>query len=250
MTAPNAFPMLLRTEVRLLGREPAPVIWAVVLPFLAAVVTPLVPPVAAPQPYLGGMSFAQVYQPVLVLFTSSVLALQVLPTVVTQYREFGVLRRMRTTPVPAWTLLSAIVVVVLGLSVLMTALLVFVPALLGLPLPANLPAFALTALLGALSFLAIGAMLCGVAKNSRVGAGIGGFVAACMWFAAGMWVPRAVFPPVLTVISDLTPGGAAAGGMLNAMAGQWPDASAVVVMLAWAIVGFAVAARTFRLEAP
>lgn len=250
MRAIHPFGALLCNEVRLLAREPAPVIWAVVLPFVAAVVTPLVPPVAAPQTYLSGMSFAQVYQPVLVLFTSSVLALQVLPTIVTQYREFGVLRRLRTTPVPAWLLLAAIIGLVLAVSLLMAVLLVVVPAILGLPLPANVPAFALTVVLAALSFLAIGAMLCGVAKNSRVGAGIGGFVAACMWFAAGMWVPRAVFPPVLTVVSDLTPGGAAAAGMLHAMAGHWPDLSGVLVLLVWAAVGFVVAARTFRLEAP
>jgi ABC-2 type transport system permease protein len=241
---------LLRSESRLLVREPAPVIWAVVLPLIAGVVTPLVPPVATPQTYLGGMSFAQVYQPVLVLFTASVLALQVLPTVVTQYREFGVLRRLRTTPVPPWQLLAAIVTIVAGLTLVMTTLLVLVPAALGLPLPANLPAFGLTATLAALSFLAIGALLCGVARTSRIGAGIGGFVAACMWFAAGLWVPRAVFPPILTLISDLTPGGAAAEGMLRAISGQWPTATGLAVLLAWSIMGFVVAGRTFRLEAP
>lgn len=250
MSPRSPFEALLVNEVRLLGREPAPVIWAVVLPFIAAVVTPLVPVVAAPRPYLDGLSFAQAYQPVLVLFTSSVLALQVLPTIVTQYREFGILRRLRTTPVPAWHLLAAIVVLVLGLSVLMTLVLVVAPALAGLPLPANLGAFALSALLAALSFLAIGALLCGVARTSRVGAGVGGFVAACMWFAAGMWVPRAVFPPFLQVVSDLTPGGAAAHGMLRAISGHWPSVTDVLVLLTWAIVGFWVAARTFRYEAP
>lgn len=250
MSAPYPFAALLRNEIRLLGREPAPVIWAVLLPFLAAVVTPLVPPVAEPRPFLDGMSFAQVYQPVLILFTASALALQVLPTVVTQYREFGVLRRLRTTPVPAWLLLVAVVALVLGVTLVMAVLLVGVPAVLGLPLPAHLPAFALTTVLAAVSFLAIGALLCGVARTSRIGAGVGGFVAACMWFTAGMWVPRALFPPVLMVISDLTPGGAAAGSMLRAMAGQAPDPLAVGVLLAWSVVGFAVAARTFRWEAP
>lgn len=249
-TRQSPFLALLGNEVRLLGREPAPVIWAVLLPFVAAVITPLVPVVAAPQPFLEGMSFAQVYQPVLVLFTASVLALQVLPTVVTQYREFGVLRRLRTTPVPAWQLLAAIVVLVLGLTLGMTVLLVGVPALEGLPLPTNLPAFTVTALLAAVSFLAIGALLCGVARTSRIGSGIGGFVAACMWFAAGMWVPRAVFPPLLQVVSDATPGGAAAAGMLRAMSGDWPTTTNVLVLLTWSVVGFAVAARTFRLEVP
>lgn len=250
MSTRRPFTALLGNETRLLAREPGPIIWAVLLPLLAAVITPLVPPVAAPRPFLDGLSFAQVYQPVLVLFTSSVLALQVLPTIVTQYREHGVLRRLRTTPAPAWQLLAAIVVLVLGLSVGMSFVLVVAPALLGLPLPANPAAFALTATLAALSFLAVGALLCGIARTSRVGAGLGGFVAACMWFMAGMWVPRALFPPALTAVADLTPGGAAADGMLRAMSGQWPGPASMAILLVWTTVASAVAARTFRFEAP
>lgn len=250
MTTATTFGNLLRNEVRLLSREPAPVVWAVLLPFAAAVITPLAPPAAAPRDFLGGLSFAQVYQPVLVLFTSSVLALQVMPTVVTQYREFGVLRRLRTTPVRPWLLLGAVVTLVLGLSIAMGILLVGVPAVLGLPLPANLAAFALVAVLAALSFLAVGALLCGVARTSRIGAGLGGFIATCMWFASGMWLPRALFPEPLQVVSDLTPGGAAAAAMLRAMEGNWPEPAQPLVLLVWAAVGFAVAARTFRLEAP
>ncbi len=244
------FAALLGNEVRLLAREPAPAIIAVLLPFLAAVITPLVPVVVEPMPYLNGLSNAQVYQPVLILFCASTLALQVMPTVVTQYREFGVLRRLRTTPVPAWQLLAAVVTLVFGLSVMMGTLMVAVPAALGLPLPSNLPAFVLAMVLGALSFLAVGALLCGVARTSRIGAGVGGFVAFCMWFAAGMWVPRSLFPPVLSTVADLTPGGAAAGGMLGAVTGQWPGLGTVVVLVVWTVVGFFVAARTFRLGAP
>lgn len=244
----TAYAALVTNEVRLLSREPAPVIWAVVLPLAAAVITPLVPAVAAPRTFLDGMSFAQVYQPVLVLFTASVLALQVLPTLVTQYREAGVLRRLRTTPVAAWHLLLAIVTLVLGLTVTMTALMVGGAAVAGLPLPTNLPAFALVVLLAALAFLAIGALICALASSSRSAGGIGGFVASVMWFAAGMWVPRAIFPPILVLVSDITPGGAAAGAMLRTMSGVWPSASQIIVLVLWAAVGFVIAARTFRFE--
>lgn len=181
---------------------------------------------------------------------TSVLALQVLPTLVTQYREFGVLRRLRTTPIPAWHLLLAIVTLILGVTVIMSILMVGGAALAGLPLPANLPAFALVVLLASLAFLAIGSLVCALAANSRSAGGIGGFIAAVMWFAAGMWVPRAIFPPVLATASDLTPGGAAAGAMLSGMSGAWPSHAQVIVLLAWAAAGFLIAARTFRFEQP
>ena len=246
-TAP--FGALLSNEVRLLGREPAPVIWAVVLPFIAAVVTALVPALGVRHDYLEGLSFAQVYQPVLVLFTSSTLALQVLPTIVTQYREYGVLRRLRTTPVPPWQLLAAVVTLVLGVSLVMGVLLVAVPALLGVPAPGNVAAFVLMSVLAVVSLLSLGALLCGVARSTRVATGIGGFVAACTWFAAGMWVPKAVLPPMVAAIVDLTPGGAAAEGMLRALSGHWPDPSGIIVLLVWTLAGSVVAARTFRFEA-
>ncbi|MBO1031760.1 ABC transporter permease [Tessaracoccus sp. SD287] len=249
MSATVPFGALLSNELRLLAREPAPVIWAVVLPFIAAVVTALVPALGVRHDYLQGLSFAQVYQPVLVLFTSSTLALQVLPTIVTQYREYGVLRRLRTTPVPPWQLLAAVVALVLGVSLLMGVLLVVVPAVLGVPMPGNAAAFFLMSVLAAVSLLSLGALLCGVARSTRVAAGIGGFVAACTWFAAGMWVPKALLPPVVASIVDLTPGGAAAEGMLRALSGDWPELSGIVVLLVWTAVGFGVAARTFRFEA-
>lgn len=239
---------LLANEVRLLSREPSPVVWAVVLPLSAALITPLVPPVAAPRSFLDGLSFAQVYQPVLVLFTASVLALQVLPTLVSQYREFGVLRRLRTTPVPAWHLLLAIVSLVFGLTLTMTILMVGGAAVAGLALPANVPAFALAVGLAAVAFLAIGCLVCALAPDSRSAGGIGGFIAAVMWFAAGMWVPRAIFPPVLAWASDVTPGGAAAGAMLRATSGAWPSPGQVLVLVAWAGAGFLIAAYTFRFE--
>lgn len=248
MSTPTVFTTLLVHEVRLLAREPAPVAWSVILPFVACVVTPLVPALAVTQDYLDGLSFAQVYQPVLVLFASSTLALQVLPTIVTQYREYGVLRRLRTTPVPPWQLLAAIVTMVLGASLAMAVVFVAVPALLGLPLPRNLTGFALATVAAAVSFLAIGALLCGVARSARVASGIGGFVAACMWFASGMWFPKAAMPASLATVLDLTPGGAAAEGMLASLAGDWPSARSTAVLAVWTAVGFGIAARTFRYE--
>ncbi|MGB3954179.1 MAG: ABC transporter permease [Brooklawnia sp.] len=248
MNTLTPFNALLRNELRLLSRESAPVAWAVVLPLTAAVVTPVVPAVATPRPYLDSMSFAQVYQPVLLLFTSSVLALQVLPTIVTQYREFGVLRRLRTTPVAPWTLLAAVVTMVLGLSVAMGVLLVGGATAAGLPLPTNLPAFIAAFLLAELAFLALGAMVCTLAPNPRVGGQVGGFIAACMWFASGMWLPRPLFPPVFGAIMDATPGGAAAGAMLGSLDGSWPTLMQTGVLVGWALIGFAVAARTFKFE--
>ena len=72
-------------------------------------------------------------------------------------------------------------------------------------------------------------------------------------FAMGSSNETSVYGNVVNpwkVDADLTPGGAAADGMLRAMAGHWPTASALAVLVCWTAIGLAVAARTFRFEAP
>ena len=86
---------LLKSEARLLARNPGVVIWTVVLPVTASIVLAAIPAIRRPDDSLGGLSFFQVYQPVLVLFAITLLAVQALPDVLTRYREMGVLKRLR-----------------------------------------------------------------------------------------------------------------------------------------------------------
>ena len=98
--ARSALRALVASEARLLLREPGFIAWAVVIPVVATVVLAVLPATRRPEAGLGGWSFSQLYLPVLVLFTASLLAVQGLPTVLAQYRADGVLKRLRTTSPP------------------------------------------------------------------------------------------------------------------------------------------------------
>lgn len=244
----SALSALVANEARLLRREPGIVLWAIVLPVVATVVLAVLPVTRHPMADLGGWSFSQLYLPVLVLFTASLLAVQGLPTVLAQYRADGVLKRLRTTPVAPSRLLIAIMVVLGAAALAVTAVLVAIPAALGNPPPGNLAAFALVSVLALAALLSIGTLLSAVVPNPRVATGLGTLLTFLLWFFAGMWIPRTVFPEALGRVADLTPTGAASAALLGAMHGGWPDLTQVLVLLGWTALPAFLAARTFRWE--
>jgi ABC-2 type transport system permease protein len=239
---------LLRNEFRLLFREPAAFVWAILVPVVADIVMAVLPASREPLASFGGLSVWQTYLPVLIIFTLSLLTVQVLPSIIAGYREAGILRRLRTTPVSPAALLGADVVLFCGLGLLVSAVLVGVPVALGNRLPGSFPAFALACLLSLVVFVALGACVMSVAPTGKFAAGIGSVLTIVLWFAAGLWVPRIVMPPWMRTVCDFLPGGAAADTFNRAMADAGPQLSSLLVLAAWTLVCLVVAVRAFRWE--
>lgn len=244
----NPTAALFRNEFRLTLRNPAVVIWTVLIPMAALVVMCLIPGARTPLPPFGGLSVVEAYQPTLVVFACSMLALQMMPMILGQYREIGFLRRLRTTPAHPRDLLAAVLGLVLAISLVVGVFLITFPLAFGVGDLAHLALEALLLVPVAASFLAVGAMLAAVIPNPRVASGVGAAVAAVMWFLAGMWFPRAQFPAWLGMLADWTPGGAAASLLTAAASGEPLLVLPLVTLGAWIVVGFGVATRTFRWE--
>lgn len=239
---------LFRNEFRLLLRNPAVVIWTVLIPVVAIIVMALIPAARQPQPGFGGLSVIEAYQPTLIVFAATMLALQMMPMFIGQYRELGFLRRLRTTPAHPRDLLAAILGLVLVISVVVGVVLLALPLVFGVGVVGRLGMQLVLLVLVATSFLGVGSMLAGVIPNPRVASGVGAAVAAVMWFFAGMWFPRALFPEWLASVSSWTPGGAAASVLDAAAAGQSIGAQSLLALGLWTVGGFAIAARSFRWE--
>ena len=244
----NAAVALFRNESRLLLRSSAVVIWTILIPVTAIVVMCLIPGARTSLPNFGGVSVIEAYQPTLVVFATTMLALQMMPMVIGQYRELGFLRRLRTTPAHPRDLLAAVLSLVLVISVAVGLVLLALPLVFGVGAVARLALELLLLVLVAASFLALGSMLAGVIPNPRVASGVGAAAAAVMWFFAGMWFPRALFPDWLAMISDWTPGGAAASVLGAAAGGQAVGGQPLLALGLWTVLGFAVAVRSFRWE--
>jgi ABC-2 type transport system permease protein len=239
---------MLRNEARLLMREPAMIIWMLVAPVAADLVLALMPATRKPLAAFGGLSVWQTYVPVLVIFTLSLMMVQLLPGIAAGYREGGILKRLHATPVSPAALLGADVLLYAGLGIAASAVLVVVPVILGNQLPGSAWWFALAVVISLVSFIALGACVMSLAPTARFATGMGTVATFLLWFSAGLWLPRAVMPGWMATICDGLPGGAAAELFTNAMRDQAPPWRSLLVLAAWILVSGTLAVKTFRWE--
>jgi ABC-2 type transport system permease protein len=168
-----------------------------------------------------------------------------LPGPLVSYRELGVLRRLSTTPVPPSWLLAAQVVVqfCVALAGLLIVNVVSVTAF-GAPVPKNPGGLVLSSLLAIAGLFALGLLVAAVAPTAGSVNAIGRLAVIPLLFFAGLWLPRALMPPVLQDISNYSPLGAAVEAIQDSMQTGFPSARPLLVLVAYAVV-FAVAARRF-----
>jgi ABC-2 type transport system permease protein len=240
---------VLRTELRLLRREPGALFWMLAFPTLLLVILGSIPAFHEHEDNLGGLRTIDVYVPVTVLLGLIVGGVQAMPQTLTGYREQGILRRMSTTPVRPAALLSAQLVVYAGaaLASALTALLVGRLAF-DVRLPEQPFGYALALVLAVLAALALGAVICALSRTTKIAAAIGSAVFFPAMFCAGVWLPVQAMPDVLARIVGCTPFGAAAEALNRAAGGDWPGWTHLGVLVAWTVLLTAAAARWFRWE--
>lgn len=240
---------VLLTEARLFGRELGSLFWILLFPLVLLGILGSIPSFRRPDPQLGGLSMVDLYVPVVILMSMIMAGLMAMPSVIYAYREAGVLRRLRTTPVrPTSLLLSQVVLhaaAVAGSSllVLVVARLVF-----GTPLPQSLLGYAVAYVLVLLASFSLGTVVTAVAADARTGTVLGTIAFFISMFTAGVYFPvQAMSGPVREIVA-LSPLGAATESMTAAMVGDFPDVKHLLVVGAWAAVLSLISVRTFRWE--
>lgn len=245
----SALSRLTATETKLFLREPMLVFFVLAFPPILLVVFGLIPAMREPSADLGGAPVISGYVPIIIAMGLALFALSGLAQLFATYREKGVLRRMRTTPVQprvmlgAQLLMATIMSVATMLVVLAIGRLVF-----DVSLPRQLPAYLIGYLLAALAMFAIGLLVASLAPSGKSAGAIGTLLFFPILFFGGLWVPRAAMTDVLRTISDFTPLGAGVQSLQDAAAGHWPQLLHVAVLVGWTIVAGGLAARYFRWE--
>ncbi len=131
---------LIRTEAKLLFREPISWLAAIALPSAVLVIFGGLFAGQGPDPGLGGLRFIDVFVPSLVVITVGTLGIQTLPIRLATYREKGVLRRLSTTPAHPMRLLTAQLVTYLATALMALALLIVVARIVyDVPFPHDVP---------------------------------------------------------------------------------------------------------------
>jgi len=191
-----------------------------------------------------------------------VLALAVMSTAFTSLaiatgfeRRYGVLKRLGSTPLPRSALLlgktGAVLVVEAGQVVLLVAVAL---ALGWRPSPGAQHSSGTTwwaavglVVLGTVAFAGLGLLMAGTLRAEATLAAAN-LVYLLLLLAGGIVVPLSRFPEGLRGLLGWLPSTALADGLRAALGGRPVPAHAVVVLLVWAVVTVAAAARWFRWE--
>jgi ABC-2 type transport system permease protein len=240
---------VLRTEATLFGRELGSLFWILLFPTILLVIIGMVPDFTTPDEELGGQRFVDVYASVVVILAMIMASVMAMPAVIAGYRESGVLRRMRTTPMHPAAILGA-QVGLHALAVLASLVLALGTArvLHDVQLPGSLGWYALSVGLATAAAFSIGALLTAVSSSTRVVQTVGTIVFFPMMFTAGVWVPVQAMTGWLHAVVVSTPLGAAAEALNDSLHGTAPDLVDLAVMGGWTVVLSLVAVRLFRWE--
>ena len=167
-------------------------------------------------------------------------------------REQSILKRLRATPLPPVTYVTA----VLGSTLLVFAaetvvLFLLGRAVFGTPFPARPGSVALLVALGTLCFAALGVGLSGLIRSGEGSSAVVNLIVLPMSFLTGAFGPTHHYPRFLRAIGDVLPLKYLVD-LSNAVYlhkhSFWSQGTAIGVLAAWGVAGVVVAALKFRWE--
>jgi len=243
----RAFMATTITELKLLLREPAAGIFVLGLPLLLLMMNSSHG--NAPDPGLGGAGALDSLVPGYIALVIATMGLMMLPVTLAGYREQGVLRRQRATPLSPTVLLAAHVVVAIVVTLAGVTLLVAVGmTAFGLNAPQDLWATAASLLLAAVAIYALGFLLAGFAPTARTAQALAAALYFPMIFLSGATWPRWAMSETLQRLGDALPLTYAVQAMQDPWTGEGVHMTAMIVLAVTAVFSVAISARTFRWE--
>jgi len=241
---------LIGLELKIFAREPLGLVGALLVP--AVIVVGLgraFTGAARVAPRLG--SFVAVDLPVLAAMMIALNTVLSLVTIISIYREGGILKRLRATPLRPWTILSAQVLVKLLLTaVSMTAMVLAGRRYFAIGADVPLFSFGIALLISTLSILSLGFIVASIVPTARFAQPVGAVIFYPMLAFSGLFYPISGFPPGMRFVANLLPLGHSASLMKGIWIGEpWSaHLGDVGALLATFVVCVAISARVFKWE--
>ena len=185
-------------EIKIFMREPLGAIGSIVMPVVLYLLFGRLGHAMAPPGRVAASSFFRNSVPVIVAILITLNAVLSLVAIISIYREGGILKRLRATPLRPWTILTAHVLVKLLLTTITLALMLLVgrryyPA--GMDVP--VVSFAIALVITTWSILSIGFLIASVVPTARFAQPVGAIVLYPMLGLSGLFIPLEVIPPWL-----------------------------------------------------
>ncbi|MHB1244727.1 MAG: ABC transporter permease [Gaiellaceae bacterium] len=167
-------------------------------------------------------------------------------------REYGMLKRLRSTPLPAPLYLAAVLLSNLFVVVLQSAVVVGLGvALFGADLPASRLALVLSLALGAASFAGLGLAIAALVRSGEAIAAVVNVIILPMSFLSGSFGPADALPGALEAVRDVLPLRYLIDLVLGAYVGGdavWERPGAIAVLAVWGAGAYLVARSRFGWE--
>lgn len=238
-------------EIKIFLREPLGAFGTILFPVLLFVVAGRWLGSASISSAASAAKALNVELPVFAAILIALTTVLSLTTIIAIYREGGILRRLRATPLRPQTILAAHVLVKLALT-LVTLILMIVAGKRYYPIHISAPlvSFAAALLISTLSILSLGFLIASVVPTARFAQPIGAAILYPMLALCGLFVPLRALPPALHALARLIPLTYAVSLLEGAWKGEpWSahigDVAALVVIFA---VCTALSAKVFRWE--
>ena len=237
-------------ELKIFLREPMGALGTVLMPALAFVGASLAGNSIAPSRFATS-EFARVGLPVLAATLMAISAVLSLVTIIAVYREGGILKRLRATPLRPVTIVAAHVLVKLLLTSATLGLLALLGRRVASPPPgASLVSFAVALLFSTAAILSLGFLLASVVRTARFAQPFGALVLYPMLGLSGVFVPLETLPAPLQMVAQVLPLTHAAALLQGAWTGVAWSAQLIHVgaLVVFAAASAVLASRVFRWE--
>lgn len=205
----------------------------------------------APSPVYGGYGSVDVSVPGYTAMVIAISSLASLPISLANYRERGILRRFRATPVSPAAVLGAQLAMHFMMTLLGLILLVVVGKFAyGMRFEGNAASVLAAFCLSCFSFFALGMVLAGSLPNVRVASIVGNVLMQPMAYLSGATVPKEVMSPGMRDFIRFIP----LTHVVTLLQGLWKgDAwsqhqTELIVLSAMLVVASVVAVKVFRWE--
>ena len=165
-------------------------------------------------------------------------------------RESGILKRIRATPLPAFTYLLAVLASTFVVFLIEALLIIAIGRVLfSVSVPERLLSLAGVLAIGALTFAALGLGITGLVRSAEGSSAVINAVYLPMAIISGTFFTPKAYPEFLRVIADILPLTHYTALTRDVMLRNhhlWSDGTAIGVVALWGLVGLVGAIRGFR----
>jgi ABC-2 type transport system permease protein len=226
-------------------RNPQNAIFTFVFPVVFIVIMGALFGGVARSSYFDGLSALQYYVPTIAALSVLGSCYGQLAVALAARRQNGILKRVRATPLPAWAYFGGLLAHCVLVSIVDIALIVLVGRLYGVPLPTHWLAVAMTLVLGAASFCALGVAVASLISNSEAAPAVAQLVLFPLMFVSGTYLP--IHSAALNRVAGWLPVRPFNEALMAPFAQHTgADWKHLAVLAAWGCAGAVIAIRRFR----